>query len=77
MQCVSYGNPLKIRSSWLILRYFSLSSQNQRRREGAEGSPWRKKVDFGTIALWNKRFLPESKKALFKPFEVKNGINIP
>lgn len=69
MQLASTVVKPNIQNSWLIARYFSVSSTCSR-REAAEGSPWRKKVDFGTIALWNKRHLPESKKLLFKPFQV-------
>jgi hypothetical protein len=36
-----------------------------------EGHPYRKKIDFGTIRLYNKRHLREHKKLLFKFFEVK------
>jgi hypothetical protein len=62
----------KIHNFWIIARQFSVSTTCGR-REAAEGSPWRKKIDFGTLALWNKRFLPETKKLLFTKFEV-SGI---
>jgi hypothetical protein len=42
-----------------------------------EGHPYRKKIDFGTLRLYNKRHLKEHKKLLFRKFQVRNNQRHP